>query len=454
MNSFSIQSFGCRVNQAEAFSWAEAFQRRGLRYLEDHLRSDLILINTCTITSKADRDARHFIRRMHRENPGARLVVTGCFAERAAEELRAFPGVWKVISNPGKESLPERVLPAPLPEAEVLSRPFRSRALVKIQDGCDFGCTFCVVPSVRGKSVSVALPDILNNVRHVIEQGFKEVVLAGVHLTLYGRDHDRDRDGRSRLSFRALLQRIVAVPGLHRLRLSSLDPRFMDGDLLEYLVTDPKICPHFHLSLQHGADRIIARMGRRIKAADYMRILENLHRRLPRAALGCDIIAGFPGESEQDFRAMAAFLKDAPLSYFHVFSYSPRPGTPAARWEQVRPECKKERADELRDLARQKNFDFRRRFIGRTVEAVVVTKARDGSTRVLTDNYIDVVLPGCRVSEKEEVIVRITQVEAQKTLGLELVGDRHHQNARHAGGGRRERKMAASDGDSRIASRL
>ncbi len=425
MNSFSIQSFGCRVNQAEAFSWAEEFQRRGLRYRRDHHRSDLILINTCTITSKADRDVRNFIRRMHRENPEARLVVTGCFAARSAEELRALPGVWQVISNLDKESLPERILSQPPQATGVISRPFRSRALVKIQDGCDFGCTFCVVPSVRGKSVSVAMPDILSDVRRMIDQGFKEVVLAGVHLTLYGRDRD------PQLSFRDLLQEISAIPRLHRLRLSSLDPRFMDEGLLEHLVADPKICAHFHLSLQHGADRIIARMGRRIKAADYMRILERLRRGLPRAALGCDIIVGFPGETEADFRSMVAFLKASPLSYFHVFSYSPRPGTPAARWEQVQPERKKARAKELRDLARQKNLEFRREFIGLEAEALVITKALDGSARVLTDNYIDVALPGCRMPEKESVEIRITHVEERNTFGLESEREHHEPLAPH-----------------------
>ncbi len=415
MNSFSIQSFGCRVNQAEAFSWADEFQKRGLRFEQEHGRSDLILVNTCTVTARADRDVRNFIRRMHRDNPAAKLVVTGCFAERAAEELKNFPGVWQVVSNLEKEALPDRILSQTSLPGITRSRPFRSRALIKIQDGCDFGCTFCIVPSVRGKSVSHTPDKILADVRAVVEQGFKEVVLAGVHITLYGRDLD------PALSFRGLLEAISAVDGLHRVRLSSLDPRFLDDGLLDYLVSEPRICPHFHLSLQHGADRIIARMGRKIKTADYERILARLHRGLPRAALGTDIIAGFPGESDEDFAAMCAFLERSPLTYFHVFSFSPRPNTPAAGWTQVHPETKKERASRLRALAREKNLAFRSGLIGSVCETVIISHAAaDGSGRALSDNYIDISLAECRVPEMGLAAVEIVSVDGARTQGRVL----------------------------------
>lgn len=412
MNSFSIQSFGCRVNQAEAFSWADEFQRRGLHFNKDHLSSDLILINTCTITSRADRDVRNFLRRVHRENPGARLVVTGCMAERAAEELRGFPGVWRVVSNLEKESLPARIL-TPLPEEPTREqRAFRSRALVKIQDGCDFSCTFCIVPSVRGKSVSFPRDRILVDVRVQIRQGFREVVLAGVHLTLYGRDLSPPA------TFLSLLKDICGLPGLHRLRLTSLDPRFMDQDLIDFLVSEPKICPHFHLSLQHGSDRIIARMGRKITSADYGLILERLRAGLPHAALGTDIIVGFPGETGEDFDIMEGFLASSPLTYFHVFTFSPRPGTPAASWKQVPPEVKKDRAKRLRALARGKNLRFRRSFEGTTCEAVVISREPEGRTRVLTDHYIDVILPECPVPEKALASIEITEAAESETRGM------------------------------------
>ena len=413
MNSFSIQGFGCRVNQAEAFSWADKFQKHGLRYVTNHRDSDLILINTCTVTSRADRDARSFIRRMRRENPSVRMVVTGCFAERAAEELRQMPGVWQVLSNPEKETILERVLPhSTFKETRVRSS-FRSRALVKIADGCDLNCTFCIVPAMRGRQVSTAKNKILDDVLSKLDFGFKEVVLAGVHLTLYGRDLNPS------LSFLDLLQSICSLPGLHRLRLSSLDPRFMDSSLLDFLVSEPKLCPHFHLSLQHGSDPVLARMGRKIKVAEYEALLSRLVADRPRAALGTDIIAGFPGETEADFKTMYKFLQRSPLNYFHVFSYSPRPGTPAASWKQIRSDEKKARAVRLRALAQEKNMRFRRNFVGKKCEAVVVSHSPDGSARVLTDNYIDVSMPACVPPETQLVNIEITQVTARRTQGRE-----------------------------------
>jgi threonylcarbamoyladenosine tRNA methylthiotransferase MtaB len=412
MNSFSIQSFGCRVNQAEAFQWADKFQRRGLCFQKNHQKSDLVLINTCTVTSQADRDVRAFIRRMHRENPEAKLVVTGCFVEKAAEELGKFPGVWKIVSNLEKEDLLERLLADEEGEAQVTPKPFRSRALIKVQDGCDFGCTFCIVPSVRGKSRSYGLYEILRQVQYLVDQGFKEIVLTGVHLCLYGRDLDPP------LSFHSLLEEISAVAGLHRLRLSSLDPRFLDVPLLEHLVSNPKICPHFHVSLQHGADRVISLMGRKIDTGVYTRILKFFYQESPRAALGTDIIVGFPGESADDFKEMSDFLEQSPLTYFHVFSYSPRPGTPAASWEQVHPKDKKERAASLRALAKQKNLKFRKRFLDEPFEAIVIEKQGSGKTRVLTDNYIEVSLPACLSDEKALVDIRIKEVATQATKGI------------------------------------
>jgi threonylcarbamoyladenosine tRNA methylthiotransferase MtaB len=413
MNSFSIQSFGCRVNQAEAFSWTDEFQKRGLFYVTDHRESDLILINTCTVTSRADRDARSFIRRMNRENPAVPMVVTGCFAERAADKLRQMPGVWLVLSNPEKKTILERVLVHGKRPNMESRRSYRSRALVKIQDGCDLCCTFCVVPSVRGGQVSTAKNMILNDVRRKLGSGFKEVVLVGVHLTLYGRDLN------PRLSLLDLLQEICALPGLHRLRLSSLDPRFMDPGLQNFLVSEPRICPHFHLSLQHGSDPVIARMGRKITVAEYEAILNRLVADRPRAALGTDIIVGFPGETEADFETMYEFLKHSPINYFHVFPYSPRSGTPAASWKQVRSADKKNRATRLRALAQDKNLRFRQSFIGKKCEAVVVSRSPDGSARVLTDNYIEVDLTACTPQETQLVSIKITQATARRTHGRE-----------------------------------
>lgn len=410
MRSFSIQSFGCRVNQAEAFQWADEFQKHGLEYGEDHLKSDLILVNTCTLTSQADRDVRRFIRRVVRENPEAKLVVTGCYTDRTKDSLDDVPQIWSILSNKDKQDLPKKILSSIRPQREKSYRPYRSRALVKIQDGCDHRCSFCVVPGVRGDSRSFEKREVMDKVKQLLDRGFREIVLTGVHLCLYGRDL------KPRGSLLDLLKCLEKLPGLGRIRLSSLDPRFMDQEMIEYLVSTRKICPHFHLSLQHGSDSVIKRMGRKIEVSDYMKILNSLRARSPLASLGADLIVGFPGETDDDFERAYRFLKRSPLSYFHVFKYSPRPDTAAAGWEQIRDEIKKERAQILRKLSDEKNLTFRERFIGKERDAVVIKK-EGVKTRVLTDNYIEAYVSSCPQAEKEKVKVRIVEVTCAGTQG-------------------------------------
>ncbi len=410
MTSFSIQSFGCRVNQAEAFCWVDEFQRKGLRYEQDFSKSDLVIVNTCTITSRADRDVRRFISRVIRLNPEAKLIVTGCFVERAPEELKALPKAWLVYSNQEKAELPEGILSRVDTNKGDLIKPYRSRPLVKIQDGCDFNCTFCIIPRVRGGSISYSQERILELVKGYINRGFREIILTGIHLCLYGRDMQPKR------SLLNLLEAVSEMKGLARIRLSSLDPRFMDSALLECLVSNHKIAPHFHLSLQHGSDNIISQMGRKITVADYRKILEFLYSGCPNAALGADIIVGFPGEGEEDFREMYSFLEKSRLTYLHVFSFSPRPGTPAAGWPQVNIKVKKKRSELLRQLSKDKRELFLRRFLGKKLEAVVIKKAKNGA-RVLTGNYIEVFVPDCSVEAAKLVQVRLNKISGDEVIG-------------------------------------
>lgn len=410
MSSFSIQSFGCRVNQAEAFSWAYELQKHGLGYTEDFLRSDIVLVNTCTLTSRADRDVRHFINRVCRLNPDSSLIVTGCFAERYKEELEGNPKIWQVFLNKEKDHLSKRIVSSLGPQNGKENRPYRSRALVKIQDGCDFRCSFCVIPNVRGKSTSFPREKVLSRIMEFSQQGFVEIVLTGIHICSYGLDQNPES---TLLDF---LQDMERVDGIGRLRMSSLDPRFLDPTLLDHLTSSKKICPHFHLSLQHGSDEILQRMGRKIRIEDYRRILEFIRQKSPFAALGADIIVGFPGESDEDFEKMFRFLQRSSLTYFHVFSYSPRPGTEAAQWKQVDEKVKKERASKLRGLSRKKNLSFRQSLLGQAREAVV-TKKEHGGSQVLTSNYIKVHLPSCSSDEKDEVRIRITEVTENMTKG-------------------------------------
>lgn len=410
MISFSIQSFGCRVNQAEAFSWADALQNHGLEYVENSFQSDLVLINTCTLTSRADRDVRHFMNRVCRLNPQARLIVTGCFAERKREELKSHPRIWQLFANAEKEDLTEKIVSSLRPQKGRSYRPYRSRALVKIQDGCDFHCSFCIIPRVRGKSVSVSKAKILAQIKEFSRQGFREIVLTGIHICSYGTDHTQD------CSLLDLLLAIESLDEVGRVRLSSLDPRFLDQALIDHITSSAKICPHFHISLQHCSDKILHRMGRKISLEDYRNILDLLRQKSPFAALGADIIVGFPGESEEDFDNMFGFLHQSPLTYVHVFSYSPRPGTAAARWEQVDGRVKKKRASRLRELSKKKNLSFRQGLMGQIRKGIVIKK-QNGGAQVLTSNYMKVYVPSCSSDEKEAVKVRITEVAANLTKG-------------------------------------
>lgn len=410
MNSFSVQSFGCRVNQAESFAWVNSFQRRGFRFLNDHSQSDVILVNSCTVTHRADRDLRMFVRKIQRTNPKARLVLTGCLTEKTRQELASTPQVWQIIPNQEKEDLCQRLFPGSVLDCGNSVTPFRSRAMVKVQDGCDFECRFCVVPSVRGRSKSFPEMRIVKEVKEYVAQGFQEIVLTGVHLCLYGRDL------KPRSTLLGLLEALESVPGLKQIRLSSLDPRLLAEDLLNHIATSSLICPHFHFSLQSGSNRLLRSMGRNIQTDAYRRMLCALRGKVPMAALGADILVGFPGETDEDFRCTHEFLASSALTYIHVFSYSPRPGTPAADWPQLEDRVKSERASLLRKLSQDKNVRFRQLFIGKECQGIVIRREGKGA-HILTSNYIDVDVPFSGFDEKETVTVRITEVSQARTSG-------------------------------------
>lgn len=410
MTSFSIQTFGCRVNQAEAFLWADELQRQGLKYEKDFASGDIVLINSCTLTSRADSDVRNFIRRASRLNPEAKLIVTGCYAERATEELARMKEVWRILTNAEKDKIIKDILILSREKEAAFVSPFRSRAYLKIQDGCNFRCSFCIIPSVRGRSVSSTKKNVLSEMEKFIRQGFDEIVLTGIHLCSYGADL------KPRSTLLQLLQEVEQLEGLTSVRLSSLDPGYLKLELIEFLSVSEKICPHFHLSLQSGSEEILRRMGRMMKVEDYRGILSTLRKRSSLASLGADIIVGFPGETESDFQQTVSFLEESPLTYFHVFSYSPRPGTVAASWPQIDGKVKKERARLLRGMSARKNMKFRQLLAGKVRKAIVIKKSKDG-IEVLTDNYVRVLIPPLSCKEGQRLKVRITGSGKKITTG-------------------------------------
>ncbi|MBW8270185.1 tRNA (N(6)-L-threonylcarbamoyladenosine(37)-C(2))-methylthiotransferase MtaB [Caldovatus aquaticus] len=375
-----LLTFGCRLNTYES----EAM--RALATAAGH-GAETIVVNTCAVTAEAERQARQAIRRAHRENPEARILVTGCAAQLRPEDWAALPGVARVIGNADKLR-PEtwRSLDAPpAPAGDIMAAretaahlvtefAGRARAFVQVQQGCDHRCTFCVIPFGRGPSRSVPVGAVVEQVRTLVRSGYREVVLTGVDITSYG----PDLPGRPTLG--QLCRRLLRlVPELPRLRLSSLDPVEVDEDLWRLIAEEPRLMPHLHLSLQHGADLILKRMKRRHSRADALAFVRRARSLRPEIAFGADLIAGFPTETEEHFAQTLALVEEAGLAFLHVFPYSERPGTPAARMPQLPVALRRERAARLRAAGARAARRFYEGRVGRE-ETVLLERADRGHT--------------------------------------------------------------------------
>lgn len=412
MTSVFIHNFGCRVNQAEAFEWSDRLHELGISVEKDWRKTDVVIVNSCALTMRAEADVRQFVRRVQRESPQSRLVITGCLAEKNSEDFKSYSKVSLVVPNMSKKHLLEELVKITGKKGTTSEKKlYRSRALVKVQDGCDSHCTFCIIPYLRGKSLSVSKDEVLEKVRKAVDQGYDEVVLAGIHLGAYGRDLS------PRSSLLELLKTLTQITGLKLLRLSSLDPRLVSSDLMEFLISEEKICPHFHLSLQHASKEVLKKMGRNSSAEDYLRIIDLLKAGRPESSVGADIITGFPGEEESDHEFLKNFLASSGLTYFHVFPFSPREGTPAAHWPQVDERTKKKRSEELRELSRAKNLVFKKGFEGRVLPAIAVKK-KGSQVEVLSSNYIRVVLDGVTDVQLRQLIrIRIREATPSAVRG-------------------------------------
>ena len=379
-------------------------------------RGDLVVVNTCTLTARADRDALKFIRRTAAATRGRASSSPAALAERAADELARMPGVWRIIPNAGKEGLAEAAL-AGWPrdrDGGAAVRP-RARAFLKIQDGCDRACAYLHHSFASAAGAAASLPSAIGTPWPGWRPaGYREVVLSGIHLGSYGRDLE------PRTSLAGLLAGLEARDEGPWLRLSSLDPRLVTADFLAALASHRRLRPHFHLSLQHGSDAVLAAMGRAPAAADNEALLGRFAAAFPEAAIGADILVGFPGETADDFQQTVDMVERSPLTYVHVFAFSPRPGTPAAAMPQVDGAVRKQRAVRLRAVSRRKSAAFRSRFLGRVLDGIVIKAGPDGA-EVLTGNAIEVEASGRIPARGEDVRVRITAARRRAGPG----GDRH-----------------------------
>ena len=494
MPGYYVENFGCRATQADGAALERQFEERGLKRAASSKHASVVILNTCTVTRGADQDARAAIRRVHRQNPEARIVVTGCYAQRAPEEIAALPGVDLVVGNSHKHELagialdlspedsrgtfvsldvlrssgqrpllagPERgegtndqrpiFVSDIFAHTELLAAPVfdaaneRTRPNLKIQDGCDNRCSFCVIPYVRGQSRSLGPDRIIREVSTLVAAGYREVVISGINLGRWGRDlgnvsphagtaalarPERSRRGcpgeeSSPASLVDLIRVILNETSLEKLRISSVEPMDWSDQLIELVATSPRIAKHAHVPMQSGSDAVLRRMHRKYRPWHYREKIEKIHSAMPNAAIGADVMVGFPGETDSEFEATRQMIDDLPFTYLHVFTYSARPGTPAAEMKnQVPVHIARERNRILRERAAEKKLTFMRSFIGKTVEAItlnVVGNDSDGEfTESLTDNYLKLRLSGRHEPNRWQT-VNVLNAMAGSLIGKRVV---------------------------------
>ncbi len=427
----TLTSIGCKLNAYETEALAWTLQQQGHRLVEPHAEADVCVVNTCTVTSAGDADSRKAIRRARRRNPGATVVVTGCYAQHDAAAVTAA-GADLVVGNADKARLPEilqayragRLGPPPptLPPPRTsrfleLSGALiggRTRGSLQIQDGCDARCTYCAVPAVRGPGVSRNAAEIVDQARRMVDAGYHELALTGVNIGSYG--HDRQQPQ----ALIELLCRLETIEGLERIRLSSLEPAFLSDLLIDYAARSSRLCRHFHVPLQSGDEMILKRMGRHYTRTFYAERIQQLAAAVPDCAIGADVMVGFPGETEARFQRTFDLLAELPLTYLHVFAYSRRPGTPAARMpDHPSQAAKKARSRALIEWGQARRHAFHQHHLGATLDVLLEDRADAGTglQTGLSDNYIKVLVSAPGMANRI-VPVRITAANGASTRGI------------------------------------
>ncbi|MHC1727720.1 MAG: tRNA (N(6)-L-threonylcarbamoyladenosine(37)-C(2))-methylthiotransferase MtaB [Syntrophobacteraceae bacterium] len=422
--TIAIETLGCKVNQYETSFFFELLKQAGCISVPFGQHADIYIVHSCAVTSKAGFQTRQLLRRARRNNPEAMVVAAGCYAQLEGDRLSREGLATHILGNPGKFNLlewllkpgsfsnPCRAEEGALPSCsgfEVLpvSRMHtgRTRAMLKIQDGCDSFCSYCIVPHVRGRSRSLPPERVLAQMEKLSDAGYEEIVLTGIHLGQWGKDLS------TRRSLSELLSEMHSRRHPPRLRLSSLEPAEIDSGLIDLISSLSWICPHFHVPLQSGDPVILERMHRPYTPQHYAEVISQIHAALPDAAIGADVLAGFPGETTEQFQNTLRLIESIPLSYLHVFPFSPRPGTPAAKFSgQIQGRELKRRAAILQELGRQKKSAFRQRFIGKRMEILIETERRPGLWEGLSTNYISVSVPAAEgVSPGKRVSVTMAE---------------------------------------------
>ncbi len=419
----SLFTLGCKVNQVETEALREEFIHHGYQIADSWDAADIYVINTCAVTSTAEKKSRAIIRRARRTNPHSLVVVTGCYAQLAKSELAQLPDVDLLVSNQDKEFLVECINRYLRQEEEISCdssrlRPARythhhprTRGFIKIQDGCENYCSYCIVPRLRGPVRSKLPEHVLEEIQSMIAADYREIVLNGIHLGHYGKDMEG-------WDLTRLLKLILdRVPGEYRIRLGSLEPTEIGEELIELVINEPRLCKHLHIPLQSGSDRILQSMNRHYTAGQYLELVTDLYLREPKMGLTSDVMVGFPGEGEREFRETYQLIHDSPLNDLHVFRFSIRPGTRAALMEnQVSETVKKERSQELIELGRRRRASFLQSLIGAELRVLTEETAPEGM-RGLSENYAEVLVEGAQDANRF-YHVRIYGVREESLLAV------------------------------------
>jgi threonylcarbamoyladenosine tRNA methylthiotransferase MtaB len=488
MATFHILNFGCRASQADGAALKQQLLQAGLQEVASPEESSVAVLNTCTVTASADAEVRQFVRRIHRQNPQCRILVTGCYAQRAPDEIARLDGVAWVVGNshkhlvssilgasnlaksddqetgnwPGQQEVAFPLLTASreasslvqiltgntederqatssrqddrqqgTPEHPISRSPIvlvgeiaeefhfapvfaddRTRPTLKIQDGCDARCSFCVIPSVRGPSRSLPPDQVVDQIRHLEDAGLNEVVLSGINLGGYGRDLGR------RTNFLAMIESILNETNIARIRISSIEPMDVTSALIGLVSAEPRMAQHFHIPLQSGSDRLLRMMNRRYWTRQYAERILAMREKIPNAAIGADVMVGFPSETEQDHVASLRFIESLPFTYLHIFPFSARPGTPASiAAGQVSRSVARERSLEIRAVIRAKRQRFLAAQVGQTLPALTLDQVEGGARVALSTNYLQIALPLTDVPPNRLVDVQVGRVVSGKLLG-------------------------------------
>jgi len=474
VSSFYVENFGCRATQADGAAIEQQLRERGLDRAEAPTGADFVVLNTCAVTAAAEQDARAALRRIRRQNPDCKIVMTGCYAQRAPAEVAALDGVSHVVGNSHKHTLAQIALArtsetnlsqirefipvsdleqasANRPRAaeifvsdifahtELLAAPVfdsaneRTRPNLKIQDGCNNRCSFCIIPSLRGRSRSLPVQAVLREVNQLVAAGYREIVLSGINLGRWGRD--LNMEGRasspvqssetrrsSILSFDDLIRGILSHTSIEKLRISSVEPMDWTDSLIRLVAESPRIAKHAHVPMQSGSDTVLRRMHRKYRPWHYREKIEKIREAMPDAAVGADVMVGFPGETDSEFEETQRMIEDLPFTYLHVFTFSARPGTPAATMpNQVSLHIARERNRILRDVAAAKKLAFMHSFIGRELQAITLNvMGRDENgpwTEALTDNYLKMRIRGT-LEANQWLAAHVVDVENGEVLGI------------------------------------